>query len=63
MFVDGVLVYPKVVSASIGGLYMDNWQSPLLGVKRKSESSISSIFDVRFTPGSGRWADKMAKGR
>ena len=33
------------------------------GRKRKSEFRISSDFDVRFAPGSGRSADKLAKGR
>ncbi len=33
------------------------------GRKRKSESRNPSVFDVRYTPGSGRWADIMLRGR
>ncbi len=33
------------------------------GRKRKSESSISSVFDVRYTPESGLSIDMMSGGR
>jgi len=33
------------------------------GRKRKSESDISNVFDVRFAPNTGRWDDRVVRGR
>jgi len=40
-----------------------DYATSAFGRKRKSEFRISSDFDVRFTPGSGRWDDRVLRGR